>query len=451
MKIELLHISILGLILVYVIINPAMGDIAPYATIEEVTDCAELIVRGSQEPNNTILIKKIYKGQTKANKITIYDLEHYQTSVHFYDRYLDSNLPADIGKSDVVAFLVSREDGTFYPCSSGAGVKRIYDGHVFAYHQPENPGWYALSLSHETDTDNTVLDNWGNRDALNVKLLEEYISIGIRKSRNFNNAVSLTDPEKRVYALAGYIITLYGHSNYYARKALDVLAEIGELSIPTLLSTLKSDVCNPGRSDLIRCLGRTGSAEAIPFLLQEIKESTPGCRRMAIYALGELKAAAAFKPLCDILNHSEDDELTKAAISALGKIGDPNATASIILHLSSENERIRTEILDALSILKDKRAFDPLVKALGEPSRKGDTYFRSRALDVLYRCDKARGVPIFIEHLRSPEPEVAHSARTCLLWTSRELEEMKNYAEFKAWYDRQPKDENNVIILNKGQ
>ena len=354
MRTELLHISIFWFILTGTIINPAMGDIAPYATIEEVVDCAELIVRGSQEPNNTILIRKIYKGKTNANKITIYDLERYQTSVHFHDRYLDSNLPADIGKSDVVVFLSSREDGTFYPCSSGAGIKRVYNGHVFAYHQPMNPGWYALSLSHETDTDYTVWDDWSNREPLDVKLLEAYISIGIRRSHHFNNAVSLTNTQKRVYALARYVTTHFGYSDYYARKALDVLAEIGDSAIPSLLSTLEADVCNPSRSDLIRCLARTGSTEAIPFLLQELKESTPRCRRMAIYALGELKATEAFEPLCDLLNHPEGDELTKYAIRALGKIGDPNAIRYIKIHQTSENERIQKELFDALSRLKDK-------------------------------------------------------------------------------------------------
>ena len=446
-----LRISILGLVLVVTCAVSTLGDILPYATIEELVDRAELIIRGPQESDDTVRVETTYKGKTKTQSVSIKGLERYQTSVRHFARARDSSLPADVGRSDVVAFLVSRKDGTFSPVSSGAGIRRIYEGGVFAYYQPMNPGWYALILSHETDTDGAVRDHSGNREPLTAKLLEAYVTVGIRRSHHFGNAVSLADPKKRAHALSKYVTTHFGNSDYYALKALDALAEIGAPALPSLLSILQADVCNPTRYDVIRCLGRLGSAEAIPVLLQELKSSTPRCRASAIYSLGELKSAEALEPLCSLLSHPEDEELTKAAIRALGKIGDPHATAMIVSHLSSESDRIRMETLDALSLLKDQRAFGPLGEALGEPSRKGDSHFRSRALEALYRCDRARGVPIFIEHLRSAEPDVAHAARTCLSWTSRDLRKMKDYAEAKAWYDRQPKDENGVIILQGGR
>jgi len=446
-----LRISILGLVVVVTCAASALGDGLPYATIEELVDRAELIVRGPQESDDTVRVETIYKGEAKIESVSIKDLKRYQTSVFRFARARDSSLPTDVGKSDVVVFLVSREDGAFSPVACGAGIKRIHEGRVFAYHQPMNPGWYALSLSHETDTDGAVWDDWGNREPLTAKLLEAYVTIGIRRSHHFGNAVSLVDPKKRVEALSKYVTTHFGNSDYYARKALNALAEIGAPALPSLLSILRADVCNPTRYDVIRCLGRLGSAEAIPVLLQEVKASTPRCRASAIYSLGELKSAEALGPLCELLSHPEGEELTEAAIRALGNIGDARATATIVLHMSSESDRIRMETLDALSRLKDPRAFGPLVDALGEPSRKGDPFFRSRALDALYRSDKARGVPIFIEHLRSGEPDVAHAARTCLHWISRDLRKMKDYAEAKAWYDRQSKDENGVIILRGGR
>ena len=59
-------------------------------------------------------------------------------------------------------------------------------------------------------------------------------------------------------------------------------------------------------------------------------------------------------------------------------------------------------------------------------------------------------MPVIIEHLRCPEGEVAHQARTCLHWLSRTLwKKPMDHDSMKAWLERQPKDDNGVILLEQ--
>ena len=59
MDVRKLRISILGLVLVVTCAVSALADILPYATIEELVDRAELIVRGPQESDDTVRVETI--------------------------------------------------------------------------------------------------------------------------------------------------------------------------------------------------------------------------------------------------------------------------------------------------------------------------------------------------------------------------------------------------------
>ena len=179
--------------------------------------------------------------------------------------------------------------------------------------------------------------------------------------------------------------------------------------------------------------------------------STPQCRANAIYALGMMRSRQAVEPICRLLGQFTDEYPVKVAVGALARIGDRRATQAITAHLSHDSQRVRLECASALAALEDPQAFAPLAKALGDPLRWGDPYARSRLLDALYRCDKARAVPVIIEHLRCPEREVAHQAHTCLQWLSRSLRRKPttDYDWMRAWYERQPKDADGVIVLKQ--
>lgn len=229
------------------------------------------------------------------------------------------------------------------------------------------------------------------------------------------------------------------------------LSKIGGPALPSVLSTLKADVANPSRYDIVGKLGAFRDSTVVPFLLDEMKTSTRKCRRVATYLLGELKASEAVELLCELLSTCKDKDMLKTAIMVLGRIADPRATSSITPYLTSDSPHVREQCVRTLALLKCPRAFEPLLKALGDPLRTGDSTFWCLLLDALYRSDKARAAPVFIEHLRSPEPEVAHQARTCLIWIWKPLCEMKDYTSVKTWYDQLPKDVNGTVILSEAQ
>ncbi len=425
----------------------ARADGLPWATIEELVDQAELIVRGAEIEGDRFQVRQVLKGKPDGEIIAVRGLSSLHRTMAPWEVYGDPTLPAVVGRSDAVIFLQRRDGGGYDLVKSGAGVKRIHKGHVYAYYQPRNPGGYVLTLSYESDADGSVTNAWGNREPLTLELLNASIAICLRRARQFNAAAGLADETKRVAALTQYITTHRGHSAYYAKKALDALERIGNPAVPSILSVLRANACNPDRYEVVRHLAAFNHPQAISFLLNEIQDSTGHCRSIAVYVLGRLKAGEAVDPIIAIVKETTDVQLRETAIGALASIGDRRATPAIASCLASTEERVRHEAARGLAALADPGAFEPLVKALGDPLRQGDDRFRCLALDALYRADKARAVPICIEHLRSPEREVAHQAHTCLLWTFRSLPDTKDYASLKAWYDRLPKDATGKVVL----
>jgi len=414
------------------------------ATIEELVDRADLIVRATRRHGGQFEAVKSYKGFRPGLPISIQGLEQLPTKVGA----VISRDAEDLPRNDAVFFLEYQAVHVYRPVATGAGVKWLHDGRVFAY-APTGMG-YELTRSHESATHPFIKNYLEAQEPLTLDLLEMYIKASLRRSREFEAALALRDRKRRVHALSTYLNSAYGHSEYYARKALDALAKIGAPAAPAVLSILEAEVSHPSRHVLVKRLGAFHDPRVVAFLLSEMKISTRRCRANVIYALGMMKSREAVEPICGLLGQVTDEYAVKVAVGALAGIGDRRATSAIAAHLSHDSQRVRLECASALAALKDPQAFAPLAKALGDPLRRGDAYVRSRLLDALYRCDRARAVPVIIEHLRCPEGEVAHQARTCLHWLSRTLRDKPmDYDSMKAWLKRQPKDDNGVILLDQ--
>jgi len=106
---------------------------------------------------------------------------------------------------------------------------------------------------------------------------------------------------------------------------------------------------------IIHALGRVGSDNSIPVLIQALEdESQPlNARNIAANLLGGIGNQAAVDPLCNIVHFTEHKSLKYNAISALGMIGDPNAIPVIeeVLRSLQFEQSVLEEILEEL---KDK-------------------------------------------------------------------------------------------------
>ena len=423
---------------------PVRADLVPTATIEELADRAELVVRGAVDADGLFRVRRIYKGLPPGTAIAVRGLRDLPAKVAAHV----PGPPIDVTGADAVLFLTRRQDDAYGPVASGAGVKWLHDGRVLAYAQGTRG--YELVPSHESSDHPFVRNYLGTQEPLTLELLEAYIRTSLRRSREFERALAVADAKRRVHALSTYLNSGYGHSAYYARKALDALAKIGAPATASVLLILEAEVGHPSRHVIVKRLSSFDDPSVVTFLLSEMRMSTRQCRANAIYALGMMKSREAVEPICGLLSRSTDEYAINVAVGALARIGDRRATSAIAAHLSHDSQRVRLECASALAALKDPRAFGPVAKALGDPLRRGDAYARCRLLDTLYRCDKARAVPVIVEHLRCPEGEVAHQARTCLHWLSRTLwKKPMDYDSMKAWFERQPKDGNGVILLKQ--
>ena len=84
------------------------------------------------------------------------------------------------------------------------------------------------------------------------------------------------------------------------------------------------------RSSSIYAMGRTGEAEWLPTLLDELENPDPAVRYEAANACGELAHEDATPRLVELLREDDDSEVRMACIASLGKIGGALARRALI-------------------------------------------------------------------------------------------------------------------------
>ena len=101
-------------------------------------------------------------------------------------------------------------------------------------------------------------------------------------------------------------------------------------------------------------------------------------RRSAAYALGRLGDKRAVDPLIKAL--ADDDFYVRwGAVWALGRLGDKRAADPLVKALADKVSNVRKAAAEALEQLGDKRAVDPLIEALSDD----DIWVRNAAEEAL--------------------------------------------------------------------
>ncbi|RUO95062.1 HEAT repeat domain-containing protein [Corallococcus sp. AB018] len=124
-----------------------------------------------------------------------------------------------------------------------------------------------------------------------------------------------------------------------------VARTLGDLHHPTSLEPLTAAL-DPGASDVpaqqvnkavVGALGRIGDERAVPSLVPLLRSKDNYTRIEAIQVLGALKAKPAVEPLIQLAtDESAEPFLNKKAIEALGQIGDPRAVPALMRTLTKE-------------------------------------------------------------------------------------------------------------------
>jgi HEAT repeat protein len=205
----------------------------------------------------------------------------------------------------------------------------------------------------------------------------------------------------------GLVRLLEPTSTFEARRfACKQLGIIGDKrSLPALAKLLNSEE-NAG----IACLALTtyppGKADDI---LRAALPSTPGTARIQIInTLGDRRDAKAVKLLTQSAGDA-DTAVAKAAIAALGKIGNQAAWTSITSLSKDAKPELQTTLTeatvrcaDALACSKDRATALAIYEGLLVPSQPA--YVRRAAFDALLRLDNEHAQARILEALHSSDP-----------------------------------------------
>jgi len=157
--------------------------------------------------------------------------------------------------------------------------------------------------------------------------------------------------------------------------AMAIIPALGHLkddrAVPLLIKALNDlDEDWLGREAAALALGDIGSTKAVPDLIRAAW--LPETREVAVEALAAIGDPRATGVLLSALSDQEEPEAQKAAIYGLMNIGEPAVPALIDMlkisfkEYSQNHERALAAMI--LGKIGDRRAIDPLTRALDDPS-----------------------------------------------------------------------------------
>jgi HEAT repeat protein len=204
------------------------------------------------------------------------------------------------------------------------------------------------------------------------------------------------------------ILSLLDSDNDIPRlQMLSALARLGVPLPPERFLPLLNDPFEAARAAACRVAGDHKIREAIPQLLERVRDADWNVRQSAIEALGKLGAREAVPRIREALNH---EVTVSQAARALAAILGRDAVPELVVRLKSFNRYTRQEVVATLLAMNAKEAAADLVPLLADE----DPMVR-HAVEVgfarLQAGDRVEQIAALLEH---PESDVQVSAAKAL-------------------------------------
>jgi HEAT repeat protein/protein-S-isoprenylcysteine O-methyltransferase Ste14 len=196
---------------------------------------------------------------------------------------------------------------------------------------------------------------------------------------------------------------------YDRRHAIELLGEIGEPSVESLIPFLKSE------QDYIRWnaateLGNTKSEKAVEPLIEALYDNHGRVRSHAAASLGKIGDKRAVQPLIDSFL-DKDRNISGAAAEALGEIGDKQVVPTLICSLEEMENCPYYQVGWALWKLGSDRAVDAFIAGLKDEK----WYVQSASAASLGKIKSEQGVEPLIEALKNGKENVRRAAVLALM------------------------------------
>lgn len=195
------------------------------------------------------------------------------------------------------------------------------------------------------------------------------------RSQALNTLIVLTTESERAMLVDSLIAALEDSQETVRAEAARMLGQIRDTqAVEPLRAMLENDAAVKVRGRAAYALAyiepgletlKTTGAAGIEALLTATRDHERSVRLRAIWALGQLKAEQAIKPLADMLEGGASAPEKRRAAEALGQIGSTSAADSLIMALQFDaDDGVRAAAAEALGRLDDRRVVSMLVRSL---------------------------------------------------------------------------------------
>lgn len=178
---------------------------------------------------------------------------------------------------------------------------------------------------------------------------------------------------------------------------------------------------NPAQQQrAVAVLGRLGDVRAVDPLLKlfDVRQAKPALSAEIVRALGRLRDARVVDPLVaawDYLNSlslrmgrselpAHLQVMRAEIIEALGEIGDPRSSQTVLAALADEDPLVVARAAEAAGRLKERRAYEPLVELLNRGGAEGQAAYEAlgelkddRALSILEKNIKSEDMAVEVQ------------------------------------------------------
>ncbi len=201
-------------------------------------------------------------------------------------------------------------------------------------------------------------------DAALAKLLDASRDDSWRVRERAVRLLTRFSPERLVEVIAD---TVNGAREPSVRNAaMDALVRLGPQAVTPLSGLLEQEHWELRLHGAVT-LGRIAEPQAVSALARLLKDSEENVIHAAAEALGQTGSIEAVGPLVEVLRTSEFWSQYPAVV-ALGRIGHHSATETLLEFI--DDEMLAPAIVDALGLIADPRALQPMLRLLeadGEP------------------------------------------------------------------------------------
>jgi len=221
------------------------------------------------------------------------------------------------------------------------------------------------------------------------------------------------DAEETPESIRQHISDLESENPDIAREAANkLLSTDKKRSVPLILEVLKSrETGDLKKCNTIHLLGRMGSEEAVPELINLLDDKKPIIRKEAIRTLGKIKAKGAIHKLRNIVKSEADPSVLNEAVRALGDMEAEEAVDDLIEIVQNSYLRrdgygpvLRESAIEALGKLKSNKATALLIDKL---TAREDLTIKDKAVWALGEIgapDSIEALKLYLERLEAIEP-----------------------------------------------